>query len=135
MVGALEFRKVWVRIAGSAQATDFKAMPYDELLAARVRSLLKKRAGFSEKKMFGGVGFLLHGNMCVGVWKELLIARVGPEHYAGALAEPHVREFDITGKSMTGWVMVEPEGIADVPRLKAWVDRAASFAAGLPKKG
>lgn len=109
-------------------------MAYDELLAARVRSLLARRKGFAEKKMFGGVGFLLHGNLCTGVWKEFLIARIGPDGYEAALAEAHVKEFDITGKSMTGWVMVEPAGIADVPRLKAWVDRSVSFVRTLPRK-
>jgi hypothetical protein len=109
-------------------------MAYDETLARRLRQLVKRRKGFQEKKMFGGVGFLLHGNMCVGVWKEFLIARVGQDQYESALAEPNVREFDITGRSMKGWVMIEPEGIEQVAVLKRWVDRATGFVRSLPKK-
>ena len=109
-------------------------MPYDEALAARVRPLLVRRKGFAEKKMFGGVGYLLNGNMCVGVWKEFLIARIGIEMYEGALAEPHVRVFDITGRAMKGWVMVEPAGVADDEALTSWVRRAANFTSSLPAK-
>jgi TfoX/Sxy family transcriptional regulator of competence genes len=109
-------------------------MPFDESLAARVRLLLRRRRGFSEKKMFGGVGFLLNGNMCVGVWKEFLIVRVGPDAYDDALAEPGVREFDITGRSMTGWVMVEPDGVESERKLSEWVQQAVDFVEGLPKK-
>jgi len=109
-------------------------MPFDEVLAARVRPLLVRRKGFAQKKMFGGVGYLLSGNMCVGVWKEFLIARIGVEMYEGALAEPHVRVFDITGRAMKGWVMVEPAGVADGEALKSWVRRAANFTTSLPAK-
>jgi hypothetical protein len=109
-------------------------MAYDELLASRVRSLLARSKGCAEKKMFGGVGFLLSGNMCVGVWKEFLIARVGPDQYEAALDMPNVRVFDITGRAMSGWVMVEPEGCREVPALKAWVDRAVNFVRTLPAK-
>lgn len=109
-------------------------MPYDEAIAKRVRPLLSRRKGFAEKKMFGGVGFLLNGNMCCGVWKEFLILRVGADLYQSSLAEPFVREFDITGRAMTGWVMVEPEGFADATDLKTWVGKAASFAGSLPPK-
>jgi hypothetical protein len=84
--------------------------------------------------MFGGVGFLLNGNMCVGVWKESLIARIGPVEYQAALTLPHVREFDITGKAMRGWVMVEPEGCGDVPAVKSWIDRAMKHTRTLPGK-
>lgn len=109
-------------------------MPYDEALAARVRPLLSRKRSFSEKKMFGGVGFLLGGNMCVGVWKEFLIVRTGPKGYEDALDQPHVRKFDITGKVMTGWVMVEPGGLESDEDLKAWVKLAARFAGSLPEK-
>jgi TfoX/Sxy family transcriptional regulator of competence genes len=109
-------------------------VPYDEATARRVRPLLSRRKGFAEKKMFGGVGFLLNGNMCCGVWKEFLILRVGPELYQSSLAEPSAREFDITGRAMTGWVMVEPAGFEDDQDLEAWVGKAASFAASLPAK-
>ena len=86
-------------------------MAYDEQLAERVRPLMRRRKGFSEMKMFGGVGFSLSGNMCVGVWKEFLILRLGVENYETALSDPDTREFDITGRAMRGWVMVEPAGL------------------------
>ena len=99
-------------------------MAYDEELAGRVRPLISREAGFAETKMFGGIGFLLHGNMCVGVWKEFLIARVGPDAYEDYLAESSVQEFDITGRAMNGWVMVEPEGTEEDAELAKWIDRA-----------
>lgn len=109
-------------------------MVYDESLAARVRKVLGRRKGVSEKKMFGGVGFLLDGNMCVGVWKDSLILRLGPDQYEGALREPCVKEFDVTGRPMTGWVMVEPGGIETDEDLRAWVRRAVAFTGTLPAK-
>jgi TfoX/Sxy family transcriptional regulator of competence genes len=109
-------------------------MPFDETLAVRVRSALSRRKGIEEKKMFGGVGFLLHGNMLVGVWKEFLIVRLGPEEAEAALRETHVKEFDITGKAMKGWAMVEPEGTRDDDALKDWVQRAVRFVGKLPAK-
>ncbi len=109
-------------------------MAYDEELACRVRPLISREAGFAEKKMFGGIGFLLDGNMCVGVWKEFLIARVGPDAYEDCLAESSVQEFDITGRAMNGWVMVEPEGTDDDSELAKWVNRACQFVRGLPRK-
>ena len=84
--------------------------------------------------MFGGIGFLLDGNMCVGVWKDNLIVRIGPDAYEGALAEPSVVEFDITGRSMKGWVMVEPEGTDEDDDMKDWIQRAAKFVGTLPAK-
>lgn len=111
-----------------------KHMAFDEVLAARIRSLVSRRKGFSEKKMFGGIGFLLNGNMCIGVWKEFLILRLGPARYDEALAEPYVKEFDITGKAMRGWVMVESEGVENEAALKSWVKWAVSFVRGLPMK-
>ena len=109
-------------------------MAYSKSLAARIRQAVAQRKGIEEKKMFGGVGFLLHGNMLVGVWKESLIVRLGLEHGVGALAEPHVKEFDITGRAMKGWVMVESEGIEDDEQLNDWIGRAAMFVGTLPAK-
>jgi hypothetical protein len=109
-------------------------MPFDETIVARVRPLLSRRPGFSEKKMFGGVGFLLDGNMCVGVWKDFLIARVGPDAYAEALTKRGAKEFDITGRPMKGWVMVEPGGMRDDIKLGGWVEQSVEFVRGLPKK-
>lgn len=109
-------------------------MPFDEMLAARIRAIVSRRKGFSEKKMFGGVGFLLGGNMCVGVWKEFLIVRLGPAKYDEALDEPHVKQFDITDKSMRGWIMVAPEGMEDDASLTSWVEAAIRFVRRLPAK-
>jgi len=109
-------------------------MAFDETLAGRVRDALARTHGLSEKKMFGGVGFLLHGNMLVGVWKDFLIVRLGTHEYGDALREPHVREFDITGKAMKGWLMVEPEGVASDIELRAWIERALQFVNTLPPK-
>ena len=102
-------------------------MAFDESLAARIRDALARKKGIEEKKMFGGVGFLLNGNMLVGVWKDSLIVRVGPDNYDDALLEPHVGKFDITGKPMKGWVLVEPEGVEEDDQLKEWIQRAMKF--------
>ena len=109
-------------------------MSYDEHTADRVRPLMKRRKGFSEKKMFGGVGFLLHGNMCAGVWKEFLILRLGTDAYEAALEQSFTREFDITGRAMKGWVMVEPEGFVEDDELKSWIEKAVKFVRTLPAK-
>src|SRR5438132_4399233 len=99
-------------------------MAFNETLAERIRQRLARRKNIEEKKMFGGVGFLLHGNMLVGVWKNSLIVRLGPDEGEEALKEPHVKEFDITGKPMKNWVLVEPEGIEDDEQLSVWIQRA-----------
>ena len=84
--------------------------------------------------MFGGVGFLLNGNLLVGVWKDSLIVRLGPEEGDEALKKPHVKEFDITGRPMKGWVLVEPEGVKDDGLLSAWIQRAVKIVGALPAK-
>ena len=109
-------------------------MAFSESLAARIRDTLARRKGIAEKKMFGGVGFLLNGNMLVGVWKDSLIVRLGPDEGDDALKEPHVREFDITGKAMKGWVTVEPDGLEDDDQLAIWIKQAMNFVRTLPKK-
>jgi TfoX N-terminal domain len=109
-------------------------MPYNEDTAQRVRQLVKRRKGFSEKKMFGGVGFSLQGNMCCGVWKEFLILRLGANAYENALREPFTKVFDITGRAMTGWVMVLPEGFEEDEDLKTWFELALKFVRTLPAK-
>jgi TfoX/Sxy family transcriptional regulator of competence genes len=109
-------------------------MAFSEALAERIRQALARRKNVEEKKMFGGVGFLLNGNMLVGVWKDSLIARLGPDEGDEALWEPHVKEFDITGRPMKGWVLVEPEGVEDDDQLKGWIQRARKFVGKLPKK-
>jgi hypothetical protein len=110
-------------------------MAFNEELAERIRQGLARRKGIEEKKMFGGIGFLLNGNMLVGVWQDCLIARVGPDGYEEALLEPHVREFDITGRSMTGWVAVGPQGVEKKDQLADWIGRATRFVRTLPAQG
>jgi hypothetical protein len=109
-------------------------MAFDESLAARIRDALARRKNVEEKKMFGGICFLLNGNLLVGVWKDSLIARLGPDEGAAALREPHVREFDITGRPMRNWVLIEPEGVEDDDQLTCWIERATKFVRTLPKK-
>ena len=109
-------------------------MPYDETLAAKIRQLLGRHKNLTEKKMFGGVGFLLNGNICCGAWKESLILRLGDDAARQVLSEEHTRPFDITGRPMRGWAMVEPAGWQDDARLRRWIDWAVEFTAELPKK-
>jgi TfoX/Sxy family transcriptional regulator of competence genes len=109
-------------------------MVFDESLAARIRDTLARRKGVEEKRMFGGVGFLLNGNMLVGVWKDSLIVRLGADKGEDALLEPHVKEFDITGRPMKNWILVDPEGVVDDDQLKDWIQRAVKFVGKLPKK-
>lgn len=109
-------------------------MAYDESLAVRIRDALARKRGIDEKKMFGGVGFLLNGNLLVGIWKDALIVRLGPDESEEALREPHVRVFDITGRPMKGWVLVEPEGIEEDDQLKGWIERAMKYVRALPAK-
>lgn len=109
-------------------------MAFDENLASRIRTALARNKGVEEKKMFGGLGFLLNGNMLVGVWKNSMIVRLGPDEREAALLEPHVGEFDITGRAMKGWVMVAAEGVADESAVKEWVKRAVKFVGKMPAK-
>ena len=109
-------------------------MTYSASLADRIRQALGRRKGIQEKKMFGGVAFLLNGNMCVGVWKSSLVARLGPEQAAKALPQPHVGEFDVTGRAMKGWVLIAPEGIDEDAQLRAWIERGVEFVSTLPAK-
>jgi len=109
-------------------------MAHDENLAARIREALARKKGIAEKKMFGGLGFLLNGNLLVGVWKDSLIVRLGNEQGEAALLEPHVKEFDITGRPMRNWVLVEPEGVSEDDHLKGWIQRAVKFVSKLPGK-
>ena len=84
--------------------------------------------------MFGGVGFLLNGNLLVGIWKDSLCVRLGPDQAEEALLEPHVEEFDITGRPMKGWVLVEPKGVEGDDQLAGWIQRAMKFVGTLPAK-
>ncbi len=109
-------------------------MAYDEDLADRVRALLADRSGVREQKMFGGLCFMLNGNMACGVQGSELVVRVGKENMEDALAEPHSRPFDMTGRPMRSFVYVAAEGFADDTGLAAWAGRGIVFAAELPPK-
>ncbi len=109
-------------------------MAYDEQLAERVRQRLAGREGVVEKKMFGGLAFMVHGHMACGVVGGELMFRIGPEAYEAALAEPHAREMDFTRRPLKGMVYVAPEGFADTAGLDAWLRRALDFIASLPPK-
>ncbi|RSM87939.1 RNA methyltransferase [Kibdelosporangium aridum] len=106
-------------------------MAYDEGLATRLRDLLP---ALTEKRMFGGLAFLLNGNMTVGILGEALIVRLDVDEAADALTEPGARPFDFTGRPMKGWLMVDPEGHAEDDDLCRWVDRAIDFVGSLPPK-
>jgi TfoX/Sxy family transcriptional regulator of competence genes len=110
-------------------------MAYDEALADRIREALAGREAITEKKMFGGLGFLHHGNMCVGASSQGgLIVRLGEESDA-YLDEPHVERFSAGGgRTMSGWLLVEDEGIASDEELETWVDRAIGYTGSLPPK-
>ena len=109
-------------------------MAFSESLANRIRDVLARKRNIEEKKMFGCICFFLNGNALVGVWKDRLIARLGPEEGEAALREPYVREFDITGRAMRKWVAVEPEGVEDNGQLTDWLQRATDFVGTLAKK-
>jgi TfoX/Sxy family transcriptional regulator of competence genes len=109
-------------------------MAYDEGLAQRVRDVLGERPGLLERKMFGGIAFMIRGNMACGVREDRLIVRVGPVDYERAVMEPHTRPFDLTGRPMTGWVVVVPEGYESDDDLRAWVEQGLDFALTLPPK-
>lgn len=109
-------------------------MAFDENLAGRIRTALGRKKNIEEKKMFGCICFFLNGNALAGVWKDRLIARLGPDEAEAALLEPHVREFDITGRPMRNWVTVEPKGVADEAAVKEWVQRGVKFVGRLPAK-
>jgi len=108
-------------------------MAYNVKLAERIRAELSG-IPFIEKKMFGGVGFLIHGNMACGVHKEGIIVRVDPEKHSTLLKKPHARPFDMTGRPMKGWLIVEAEGCKTDKQLSAWVKEGVEFALTLPAK-
>ena len=108
-------------------------MAYDERLAARVRALLAGRSDVSERKMFGGLTFMIGGNMCCGVNGEELIVRLDPGHEGEALASPHARPMDLTGRRMRGFITVHPDGLTG-SHLDRWVHEAVARAETLPPK-
>ena len=110
-------------------------MAYDQDLANRIRNLLKSHPDIIEKKLFGGVGFILHGNMACGILRNELIIRVEPENQAALLAQTHVRAFTMrAGNPMKGWIQVTSEGIASDADLHKWVEIGYKYASSLPAK-
>ncbi|MEM7029067.1 MAG: TfoX/Sxy family protein [Chloroflexota bacterium] len=109
-------------------------MAYDEGLAQRIRETLVEQDGVVEKKMFGGLAFMVHGHMCCGVINEEMMVRVGPDQYEEALEQPHAREMDFTGRPMRGMVTVDGDGFETEGDLVGWVERGLRFVTALPPK-
>jgi len=109
-------------------------MSYDEKLAERVRTTLAETSGIAEKKMFGGIAFMLHDRMFCGIIKEDLVVRVGPQQYEAALRQPHVRPMDFTGRPMSGYVYVEASGCRGKSALKKWIQWGTAFVSTMPAK-
>ena len=112
-------------------------MAYDEGLAQRIREVLADRddpGEVVEKKMFGGLAFMIRGHMCCGIVKEDLMARVGKDNHERWLGEPHAREMDFTGRAMPGMLFVGPDGVAEDDALGRWVAACVDAAAALPPK-
>jgi TfoX/Sxy family transcriptional regulator of competence genes len=109
-------------------------VPYHPGLSQRLQEMLAERAGFQPKKMFGGIGWLLNGHMCVGVYKSWLIVRVGEPAAVRLLREAHVEPMDITGKPMKGWARISNQGLAEDHRLQRYVELAIEFVSRLPAK-
>jgi TfoX/Sxy family transcriptional regulator of competence genes len=107
---------------------------YDQGLAQRLREVLASRRDVSEKEMFGGLAFMCRGHMFVGIVGATLMARVGPEYYPQALARPHVREMDFTGKPMKGYVFVDAPGFESDSDLSDWVERCHRWVRSMPAK-
>jgi TfoX/Sxy family transcriptional regulator of competence genes len=111
-------------------------MTYSAAQTDRVRGALADRPGLTEKEMFGGIAFLLGGNMCVGVHGDDLIVRVEPSQTAALLREPGAKPFNLSGRGgMDGWLLVAPPGYRSEAALRAWVARGLAYASSLPKKG
>lgn len=109
-------------------------MAFDEGLAERIRGVLGDRGDVVEKKMFGGLAFMVGGHMCAGIVKEELMVRVGKDAHEDSLAQPHARKMDFTGRSLKGMVYVGVEGFEDDADLEAWIGRGLRFVTGLPPK-
>lgn len=124
----------WTQTETAKAASNLVGVAYDEALAERIRDVLAARAEVSERKMFGGIAFMLAGNMAVGVIGEDLMVRLDPADAERALKEPHTRPMDFTGRPMKKMVYVDPVGTEADEDLAAWVEAGADFAASLPPK-
>jgi TfoX/Sxy family transcriptional regulator of competence genes len=109
-------------------------MTFSELIARQIRSVMQNTPGLSERHMFGGIAFMLQGNMCCGVIEDNLVVRVGLDAYERALGEPHTRPMDFTGRPLPGFVYVERDGFANDASLREWIDRGLRFVRTLPPK-
>lgn len=109
-------------------------MNYDEQLVDRIRSIMKRKRGLTEKRMFGGLAFLINGKMLCGVQDNLLMVRVGPVKYEEALMQKHVKKMDFTGRPLKGFIYVGPEGLKRGRSLNFWIEAAWDYVKSLPKK-
>ena len=109
-------------------------MSYDEKTAERIRGVLSGRGDVVEKKMFGGLCFMVNGGMCCGLTSTAFMVRVGPDHYEEALAQPHARPMDFTGRPLAGMVYIDPAGFRTDAALAKWVQRGVAFVSALPAK-
>lgn len=109
-------------------------MAYNQALAEDIRMRLGDHPGVSEKEMFGGIAFMIHGNMAVGVTGDELMVRVGKEAHDEAVGRTGARIFDMSARPMKGWIVVSPDGLATEAALEAWVDQGVAYAASLPPK-
>lgn len=109
-------------------------MAYNEKLAERMREILKNRSDVLEKKLFGGIGFMVNGNMACGVNKQDLILRLSESESENAMQQPHVRIFDMTGRPMKGWVLISADGYKSDTALRNWIEQGMEFAKSLPPK-
>lgn len=109
-------------------------MAFDNKLAGRIRTQLAKRRGVTEKKMFGGLAFLLSGNMCCGVHGQEMIVRLDPAQTDQALSQRHTRLFDLSGRPMKGWILVQPKGLTTQAAVAKWVQVGVKYASSLPPK-
>jgi hypothetical protein len=110
-------------------------MAFDEVLADRVRDVLTDEVGIAEKRMFGGVAFLLHGNLACGLYQDSVLVRLPPGEAEAALSEPGIRPFDmVRQRPMRGWVLVGPDACAEDEDLRRWVGRGLAHAGSIPPK-
>jgi TfoX/Sxy family transcriptional regulator of competence genes len=109
-------------------------MAYDEGLAERIRGVLAEHHGVSEKKMFGGMAFMVRGHMCVGIVKDDLMVRVGPDAHEKLVGQPHARPMDFTGRPLKGFLYVASEGLETDAELERWVGHGLDYALSLPAK-
>ena len=107
---------------------------YDTGLAACLDDIIADMLEMKVTRIFGGYGFLMNGHMCAGIWKDMLVIRIGTDGWKTISDEPHVRPMDLTGRVMKGWTMIAPEGVTEDSDLQRHVDMAIMFCAALPPK-